>query len=1224
MIKQIFLNINSVAKYESKLLARSWFFKIYLFFAVVLVGISYQIITNMLANLTNSPTLIPYMAMLVLNIMQSAVIIFMSADYLKRDKQLDTSEVFYVRPLSNAEYLFGKVLGTMKPFLITDIVVAMIVFVIAKFGYELDANVLDYLLYIGIIIIPSLIFFIGVSTALMLVVGNQALTYIIMLGFSALSIAYIGDYWGHIFDIFMLNIPLAKSDVVGISNIGMVVSHQIAYVLVGFSAMLLSVFLFKRLANSHTTERVFLALSVAAFSLSGVWISGYILDMSAPGRIASRLIEVNSQYAEYPILEVANYQIDVEQKPYSISTRMRVEGVVSKSGNELVFNLNGGMEVKSVMGEGAMPLQFERVEHLIIVKLANRAEAGEQLALNFEYEGTIDEREMYIDIDDKTTAFDNKAYDLLNYDRRTAYVEPEWVVLTPESRWYVRPGVTYTTESASWKRELFSQYSLTVTPLEGMVPVSQGEPEILGNGTRYSFAPEEPLRSLTLMISDYDRFYIDVDGLVYSLYLHKSNYKHIAFLEEIAEDIPEAINDVLGDYERSSGVYYHLPRITLIDAPEHLYTYKRDWCSTQELGQPELLIVPAAGGVPASSNLGMSNYNVAATFANNKKYYSTSGRRQQESESEMKLRQIRNLVGRWNTGDNISFSYSQATGLVQSISANSHYMTSILFNSKYNIISDSLSWGNQLMEMYYLSYESMLSSFNRSRNALGMTSIEYSLMLLQEGGANGYIDNRKYSTYITPMILIGGNTLFGEAMSHMGYDDFMAELKEVVESNEYKNTDMSTLLDSISSRSGCDVRSNMSLLDRALSLPYYTMGGLKTVLGYVGEEQYYATEFVIKNESAHKGYVEISYNVSGDVERLIVELLPYQIKRIVKHTTAIATVSVNTMNSANIPQYLSLGSASVSNSRMMGMGGGMGMMSSGSTSMMSALSSIGSSFSSSSSSGGSSGGGGSSSGGGGSRSGGGGSSSGGGGMMSGGGGGMMGGGPGQTQEEEVIEVVDSNLPAEGDYILQSYTFNTEGEIIVDNENTELFSLSEPPKSGYLNLLVDKGSDNNMKYKAVSSARAPYKWTLTSGQNYYGEYLFSAWVIRNGDGSQYAEWKIPVTSGKRYGLYFATSTPEMVRMSRNPRSRNSNALKNMDLSYDFQINLGEEDQQRVKFDLNNMSNSSSAYGWEWLGDYTAQQDTIVLRLSNKSDVSPIIADAVKAVEVKINNKTRDNR
>ncbi len=235
-------------------------------------------------------------------------------------------------------------------------------------------------------------------------------------------------------------------------------------------------------------------------------------------------------------------------------------------------------------------------------------------------------------------------------------------------------------------------------------------------------------------------------------------------------------------------------------------------------------------------------------------------------------------------------------------------------------------------------------------------------------------------------------------------------------------------------------------------------------------------------------------------------------------------------------------------------------------------------------------------------------------MMGGGsgGGGMM-GGPEQQQEEQVIEVVDTNLTPEGAYILDKYEFAVAGEIIIDNEDPELFFVSDAPASGYLNHLVDMGNDNHMKYKSTRTSQAPYKWTLTSGQAYYGEYLMSALTIRNGDGSQYVQWKIPVEKGKRYSLYFATSVPDQVRMSRDPRRRN-NSAQNLDLSYDFTIDNGAEESQKLKFDLKKLTNSNTNYSWEWMGDYNAERDTIVLTLSNKSELTRITADAVKAVEI----------
>lgn len=114
-------NIQSVAKYESKLLIRSWFFRV---FTVLAIGIT--TLFNFLLFVSEDtygfwiamsiPSNIPYLILLLLNTGQAVIAIFLASDFLKRDKKLDTSEVFYVRPLSNAEYVIGKIWGNLACF----------------------------------------------------------------------------------------------------------------------------------------------------------------------------------------------------------------------------------------------------------------------------------------------------------------------------------------------------------------------------------------------------------------------------------------------------------------------------------------------------------------------------------------------------------------------------------------------------------------------------------------------------------------------------------------------------------------------------------------------------------------------------------------------------------------------------------------------------------------------------------------------------------------------------------------------------------------------------------------------------------------------------------------------------------------------------------------------------------------------------------------------------
>ena len=119
-------NIQSVAKYESKILVRSWFFRIFTLLAVAFLGFFNFAMLLMedsggLWFEKSVASNIPYFSLLLLNTGQAVVAVFLSSEFLKRDKKLDTSEVFYVRPLSNAEYVVGKIWGNLRVFLLLNV-----------------------------------------------------------------------------------------------------------------------------------------------------------------------------------------------------------------------------------------------------------------------------------------------------------------------------------------------------------------------------------------------------------------------------------------------------------------------------------------------------------------------------------------------------------------------------------------------------------------------------------------------------------------------------------------------------------------------------------------------------------------------------------------------------------------------------------------------------------------------------------------------------------------------------------------------------------------------------------------------------------------------------------------------------------------------------------------------------------------------------------------------
>src|SRR5688572_22332738 len=117
-------NILTIAAFESKVLWRNWFFRI-----VALAGIGFLTIFN-LAVFSELDTprwgelangfIIPYASLLMISIPQAAAVIFLATGLVKKDKKLDTNEVFFVRPISNLDYVMGKALALFKLFFLLN------------------------------------------------------------------------------------------------------------------------------------------------------------------------------------------------------------------------------------------------------------------------------------------------------------------------------------------------------------------------------------------------------------------------------------------------------------------------------------------------------------------------------------------------------------------------------------------------------------------------------------------------------------------------------------------------------------------------------------------------------------------------------------------------------------------------------------------------------------------------------------------------------------------------------------------------------------------------------------------------------------------------------------------------------------------------------------------------------------------------------------------------
>jgi len=229
------LKINAL--YEMKILLRGWFFRIFAVGSILgLAGL------DVLFHSSVSPvprffhaldSFLPYMNIAMPHYLLIIVLVFLATDLYKRDKKFNTSDVVYIRDMSNLSFILGRILGVLILFLILNFVYLIIAAIINLFFSDQPFIWQAYLIYPFLLSLPALIFALGLTMFLMHIIRNQAVVIILVIGLLVASIFYFSDSGFLLFDILAAKLPFAYSDFTGLSNFSIIISQRVGWFLVG-------------------------------------------------------------------------------------------------------------------------------------------------------------------------------------------------------------------------------------------------------------------------------------------------------------------------------------------------------------------------------------------------------------------------------------------------------------------------------------------------------------------------------------------------------------------------------------------------------------------------------------------------------------------------------------------------------------------------------------------------------------------------------------------------------------------------------------------------------------------------------------------------------------------------------------------------------------------------------------------------------------------------------
>lgn len=590
--------IRTISHFEMKTLLRSWFFRIFAGLSIISLGIF-----NVAVFVESSgapwlfralPGNIPYVNLLLLNLGQAIVAVFLASEFLKQDRKNDTIEVIYARSMTNAEYIIGKSLGILYVFLILNLILLGMGFGFSFLADDSSIGLGELILYPILISLPTLIFILGLSFSMMILFKNQAITFILLLGYIALTIFYLNDKLYHLFDFIAYKVPMMYSEIGGFGNFEEILIHRSIYFFLGLGLIFITIFKLNRLPQSKRFSSLPLIIGIAFLAIGGLLVNKYYGVKQATVDLKQDMIALNNHYAFHAKVDVLEHNISISHLGESIKAQSDLL-FENKSGqiiDTLIFNLNPDLNVIAAKLDN-QEIKFLRDLHIIQFIPQKSIEIGSVNQLHIEYEGGIDERVNFLDKKPEDFETDFKLA-IFRVRKRFAYLMDDFVCLTRESLWYPTAGVTYATDRPAYFAPDFTLFKLKVSTKSNLMAISQGEQNSSAAG-EYSFDTEFPLNQISLLIGNYTKLSTTIDSIEYGIYSVKGNNFFEQHFTDIADSLPGLVRDLKNEYETAIGFEYPFKRFFLAEVPVHFALDKHIYSIASDAVQPEIMFYPEKG-----------------------------------------------------------------------------------------------------------------------------------------------------------------------------------------------------------------------------------------------------------------------------------------------------------------------------------------------------------------------------------------------------------------------------------------------------------------------------------------------------------------------------------------------------------------------------------------------------------------------------------------------------
>jgi hypothetical protein len=845
-------NIGTVSRYEAKTLRRSWFFRLFslgalFIFTFLNIGL-FSPIGDEQWNLISISSSVPLVNLYLLNIAQAIVVIFLAADFLKRDKKLDTNEVLYTRSMSNFEYVIGKTWGILRLFLGLDLIILGIGLLMNIISKSMSIDYMAYVAYLLIICVPTIVFSLGLAFVLMSVIRNQALTFLLLLGIAALNMFYLWFRMGSIFDYMAFGLPIFKSDIIGFSNLGYIVNQRLLYFFLGMALVLATVLLFKRLPQSKP-HRIFTIVFMIIFA-AAAGFCGYNTYSEYARNVHDKetVIETNKQFENQIFSSTTNLSINIVHTGESIEAEANIE-IINDNREPLdkyLFSLNPSLTVIKITA-GGRDLKFIKTNHIIEIDPGKRLNPGESDSLVISYKGTIMESFCYPNYSDNIKENQYRIA-MVNVNKRQAFLEEKYLLLTPETHWYPVTALNYYPSNPARIKIDFTKYSLRVKDEPGLTAVSQGRKQIVDGYS--TFSPESSLTGLTLAIGNYVSDTLKVDSVEYIAYHFPGHDYYIKDLSELGDTLTNLVSGIMRELETNFSVKYPFKTLSLAEVPVQFFSFPKGNTQTRAEVQPSLVLLPEK--LSTLENAGFNKQ-----FTRQKKRMARNN--QVITDKELQVRLFNNFVrNTFISGENFRF--------INGVPANEptrYRLGPSFYFFKNNFYSADYPVINAVFESHLqkLAQQGPRGGFQEMSGML--SDNDKANLILKEVSFRDLMKKNPSGDTVRIVLAVKGDWFFNLLRSKAGIEEFKTWFSEYIEDNSFKRVDIQQLNEDVKSKFGFEFYPYMDNWFNGKEQPGFLFNDLKVQEIIVGDRSRYQVTFVASNPEPTPGLFNVSFRTGG-------------------------------------------------------------------------------------------------------------------------------------------------------------------------------------------------------------------------------------------------------------------------------------------------------------------------------------------------------------------------